>query len=68
MHLDDLPEARRYSPELMEEQRPLFEAEIQANWPNRSLVRYGNTYWKNNTRNQWMGWLACARAAQKTGN
>lgn len=68
MH-EDLPEGRRYPPEFMEQQRPLFEAEMRAHWPHRSLARYGNTYYKNNTRNQWMGWLACARVSQlKNGN
>jgi hypothetical protein len=62
---DGLPQARRYSPEFVKQQRPLFEAEIRAHWPNRSLERYGDTYWKTNTRNQWLGWLACARAAQQ---
>jgi hypothetical protein len=64
MH-EDLPEARRYDADFMEQQRPQFEAEIRANWPNRSLERHGTSYCKNNTRNQWLGWLACARRVQK---
>jgi hypothetical protein len=65
--LSSLPEARRYSPELKDAQRPLFEAEIRANWPNRSLDRHEDSYRKANTRNQWLGWLACAKAQQRGG-
>lgn len=61
---EQLPAARRFSPAFIEAQRPLFEADIRANWPHRSLERYEDTYHRNNTRYQWLGWLACAKAQE----
>lgn len=62
--LELLPLARRYATEFIEAQRPLFEADIRAHWSNRSLERWHDTYRKNNTRCQWLGWLACAKAQE----
>ena len=62
-----LPLARQYTPEFMERERPFFEADIRAHWPNRSLLRYTHGYVKSNTNCQWLGWLQCASARQRVG-